>query len=31
VAVEALQDYRRTRKGTVDELWREALDCVSPK
>jgi predicted transcriptional regulator of viral defense system len=24
VAVEALKDYRRTRKGTVDELWREA-------
>jgi len=24
VAVEALQDYRRLRKGTVDELWRQA-------
>ncbi len=24
VAVEALKDYRRARKGTVDELWREA-------
>jgi predicted transcriptional regulator of viral defense system len=24
VAVEALKDYRRTRKGTVDALWREA-------
>jgi predicted transcriptional regulator of viral defense system len=24
VAVEALKDYRRTRKGTTDELWREA-------
>jgi predicted transcriptional regulator of viral defense system len=24
VAVEALRDYRRLRKGTVDELWREA-------
>ena len=24
VAVEALKDYRRTRKGTADELWREA-------
>ena len=24
VAVEALKDYRRLRKGTVDELWLEA-------
>lgn len=24
VAVEALRDYRLMRKGTVDELWREA-------
>lgn len=24
VAVEALRDYRRLRKGTADELWREA-------
>jgi predicted transcriptional regulator of viral defense system len=24
VAVEALRDYRRLRKGTVDELWRHA-------
>ncbi|MGH9476161.1 MAG: type IV toxin-antitoxin system AbiEi family antitoxin domain-containing protein [Terriglobales bacterium] len=24
VAVEALRDYRRLRKGTVDDLWREA-------
>jgi predicted transcriptional regulator of viral defense system len=24
VAVEALRDYRRLRKGSVDELWREA-------
>lgn len=24
VAVEALPDYRRLRKGTVDELWRHA-------
>ena len=24
VAVEALRDYRRMRKGTVDALWREA-------
>lgn len=24
VAVEALKDYRRLRKGTVDELWRQA-------
>lgn len=24
VAVEALRDYRRLRKGTVDELWRVA-------
>jgi predicted transcriptional regulator of viral defense system len=24
VAVEALRDYRRLRKGTVDELWRYA-------
>jgi predicted transcriptional regulator of viral defense system len=24
VAVEALRDYRRTRKGTVDELWEAA-------
>lgn len=24
VAVEALRDYRRLRKGTVDELWRQA-------
>jgi predicted transcriptional regulator of viral defense system len=23
VAVEALRDYRRLRKGTVDELWRQ--------
>jgi predicted transcriptional regulator of viral defense system len=23
-AVEALRDYRRLRKGTVDELWRQA-------
>ncbi len=24
VAVEALRDYRRLRKGTVDQLWRHA-------
>jgi predicted transcriptional regulator of viral defense system len=24
VAVEALRDYRRLKKGTVDELWRQA-------
>ena len=24
VAAEALRDYRRLRKGTVDELWRQA-------
>ena len=24
VAVESLRDYRRLRKGTVDELWRQA-------
>ena len=24
VAVEALRDYRRLRKGTVDDLWRQA-------
>ena len=24
VAVEALRDYRGLRKGTVDELWRQA-------
>jgi len=24
VAVEALRDYRRLRKGTVDALWRHA-------
>ncbi len=24
VAVEALKDYRRLRKGTADELWRQA-------
>jgi predicted transcriptional regulator of viral defense system len=24
VAVEALRDYRRLRKGSVDELWRQA-------
>ena len=24
VAVEALRDYRRLRKGTVDEMWRQA-------
>lgn len=24
VAVEALRDYRRLRKGTVDELWHQA-------
>jgi hypothetical protein len=24
VAVEALKDYRRLRKGTVDGLWRQA-------
>src|SRR5690606_27619634 len=24
VAVEALKDYRRLRKGTVDELWHQA-------
>jgi predicted transcriptional regulator of viral defense system len=24
VAVEALRDYRRLRKGTVDDLWRRA-------
>lgn len=24
VAVEALKDYRRLRKGTTDELWRQA-------
>ena len=24
VALEALRDYRRLRKGTVDELWRQA-------
>jgi predicted transcriptional regulator of viral defense system len=24
VAIEALRDYRRLRKGTVDELWRQA-------
>ena len=24
VAVEALRDYRRLRKGTADELWRQA-------
>ena len=24
VAVEALRDYRRMRKGTVDDLWRQA-------
>ena len=24
VAVEALREYRRLRKGTVDELWRQA-------
>jgi predicted transcriptional regulator of viral defense system len=24
VAVEALKDYRRLRKGTVDEFWRQA-------
>jgi predicted transcriptional regulator of viral defense system len=24
VAVEALRDYRRLRKGTADDLWREA-------
>jgi predicted transcriptional regulator of viral defense system len=24
VAVEALRDYRRLRRGTVDELWRQA-------
>ena len=24
VAVEALRDYRRLRKGTTDELWRQA-------
>src|SRR5437773_4259788 len=25
VAVEALRDYRRLRKGTADELWRQAV------
>lgn len=24
VAIEALRDYRRLRKGTVDEVWRQA-------
>jgi predicted transcriptional regulator of viral defense system len=24
VAVEALRDYRRLRKGTIDDLWRQA-------
>jgi predicted transcriptional regulator of viral defense system len=24
VAVEALREYRRLRKGTADELWRQA-------
>jgi predicted transcriptional regulator of viral defense system len=24
VAIEALRDYRRLRKGTVDDLWRHA-------
>ena len=24
IAVEALRDYRRLRKGTVDELWLQA-------
>lgn len=24
VAVEALHDYRQLRKGTVDDLWRQA-------
>jgi predicted transcriptional regulator of viral defense system len=24
VAVESLREYRRLRKGTVDELWRQA-------
>ena len=24
VAVEALRDYRRLRKGTADELWKQA-------
>jgi predicted transcriptional regulator of viral defense system len=24
VAVEALRDYRRLKKGTIDELWRQA-------
>ena len=27
VAMEALRDYRRTRKGTTDELWRYAKVC----
>jgi predicted transcriptional regulator of viral defense system len=27
VAVEALREYRRLRKRTVDELWRQA-DCL---
>jgi hypothetical protein len=30
VAVEALRDYRRLRKGTVDELWREADQQPTP-
>ncbi len=24
VAIEALRDYRRLRKGTIDELWSAA-------
>jgi hypothetical protein len=24
VAIEALRDYRRLRKGAIDELWRHA-------
>ncbi|MGH7972940.1 MAG: type IV toxin-antitoxin system AbiEi family antitoxin domain-containing protein [Limisphaerales bacterium] len=27
VAMEALRDYRRMRKGTMDELWRYAKVC----
>jgi predicted transcriptional regulator of viral defense system len=27
VALEALRDYRRTRKGTSDDLWRFAKIC----
>lgn len=27
VAIEALQDFRRLRKGTMDDLWRAAAAC----